>query len=63
MLQTSESDDWAPGESKAADEVRDGDADLLFKDLRLCNSCPTLGQPKPAQCTSSCPGLIKMSRN
>lgn len=60
MFKTSESDDWAPCESKAAEEVRDEDADLLFKDLRLC---PTLGQPKAAQCSSFCAGLIKMSRN
>lgn len=30
---------------------QDGDADLLFKDLRLCQACPTLGQPKSALCT------------
>lgn len=63
MFKTSESDDWAPGESKAADEVRVGDADLLFKDLRLCKACSTLGQPKAAQCSSSCPALIETSRN
>lgn len=63
MFKTSESEGWEPGESQAAGEVRDGDADLLLKDLRLCKACPALGQPKAAQCTNFCPGLIKMIRN